>query len=81
MSATELERAFEPFYTTKGHGDGTGLGLTLTRAIIRDHGGSIRLESAPARGTRAIVRLPLAPVTPEVTVLAQTRTSSAPTSD
>ena len=53
-----LPRAFEPFFTTKGPGKGTGLGLAIARNILIEAGGSIRLESAPGRGTRAIVELP-----------------------
>jgi len=53
-----LSRAFEPFFTTRTSSGGTGLGLAIARRITRDHGGSIRLESEPGRGTRAIVELP-----------------------
>lgn len=52
------ERAFEPFFTTKTSQRGTGLGLAICRRIARDHGGSIRLESSPGQGTRAVVELP-----------------------
>lgn len=55
----ELPRVFEPFYTTKGSGKGTGLGLAIARNIVLEHGGSIRLESEPGRGTAALVELPL----------------------
>jgi signal transduction histidine kinase len=51
------QRIFEPFYTTKTRG--TGLGLAIARRITREHGGSIRLESEPGQGTRAIVELPV----------------------
>jgi signal transduction histidine kinase len=53
-----LSRAFEPFFTTRASSGGTGLGLAIARRIARDHGGSIRLDSEPGRGTRAIVELP-----------------------
>ena len=53
-----LARIFEPFYTTKPVGKGTGLGLAIAKNIVGQHGGSIRLESGNARGTRAIVQLP-----------------------
>jgi len=53
-----LSRAFEPFFTTRASSGGTGLGLAIARRIAGNHGGSIRLESEPDRGTRAIVELP-----------------------
>jgi len=53
-----LSRAFEPFFTTRASSGGTGLGLSIARRIASDHGGSIRLESEPGGGTRAIVELP-----------------------
>jgi two-component system NtrC family sensor kinase len=54
-----LARIFEPFFTTRSSSGGTGLGLAIARRITRDHGGSIRLESEPGQGTRAIVELPV----------------------
>jgi signal transduction histidine kinase len=58
IPAEILSRAFEPFFTTRASSGGTGLGLAIARRITSDHGGSIRLESEPGRGTRAIVQLP-----------------------
>ena len=60
MTADEIERAVEPFYTTKGEGHGTGLGLSLVHGYARESGGSFRLESEKGRGTRAILLLPRA---------------------
>jgi len=51
-------RIFEPFFTTKAVGEGTGLGLDIVHRIIRNHKGSIRVESSPGR-TVFQVRLPL----------------------
>ena len=51
-------RIFDPFFTTKGVGDGTGLGLDMTCRIIRNHHGTINVESKPG-DTRFQVRLPL----------------------
>jgi len=52
-----LERIFRPFYTTKR--GGTGLGLSLCRRIIRQHGGTLTVESKPGKGSRFIIRLPM----------------------
>lgn len=58
MTADELERAFEPFYTTKPIGKGTGLGLPTCLGIVKSHGGFIDLSSDPGNGTTASVYLP-----------------------
>lgn len=60
ISADALPHIFEPFFTTKGVTGGTGLGLTISREIIRSHRGEIRVESHPGHTTRFIVSLPLA---------------------
>jgi hypothetical protein len=59
MSPEEIAAAFEPYFSTKD--TGLGLGLALTRKIVEDHGGRIRLESEPGRGTTARITLPLLP--------------------
>jgi PAS domain S-box-containing protein len=60
--ATEnLDRLFDPFFTTKPVGQGTGLGLSIAYGIIKEHGGSIRVESSPGQGARFIIELPLRP--------------------
>lgn len=51
MSEDVLSRAFEPYYTTKTAGDGTGLGLPQVRRFVEQHGGAIRLESKEGVGT------------------------------
>ncbi|MBM4439070.1 MAG: GAF domain-containing protein [Candidatus Rokubacteria bacterium] len=58
MDAEQVNRIFEPFYTTKPEGKGTGLGLSVTLGILKSHGGVIAVESAPGRGTTMRVRLP-----------------------
>ena len=57
ISAEVQNRMFEPFFTTKPIGEGTGLGLDIVQRIVRNHKGSIRVESNPGR-TAFQVRLP-----------------------
>ncbi len=57
-------RVFEPFYTTKPQGKGTGLGLSTAYAVIRRHGGVIRVESTPGAGSTFELLLPEATVAP-----------------
>ena len=59
MSEATRERLFDPFYSTKAPGEGTGLGLYVSYEIVRGHGGEIRVTSEPGRGTTFEVRLPL----------------------
>jgi two-component system NtrC family sensor kinase len=56
----ETHKIFDPFYTTKEVGAGTGLGLTVAYAIVHEHGGRIRVESAE-RGASFYVELPVSP--------------------
>ena len=56
----DLGRVFDPLFTTKPPGKGTGLGLPILREIVEGHGGTVRLESRPGQGTTAVVRLPRA---------------------
>jgi PAS domain S-box-containing protein len=53
-----LSKIFEPFFTTKTVGEGTGLGLSLTYNIVKEHGGSISVTSKPMAGCRFDITLP-----------------------
>lgn len=66
VAPADVSRVFEPFFSTKGPGKGTGLGLAIARNIVREHGGSIRLENAPDRGTVAVIDLPVWAAAPEM---------------
>jgi PAS domain S-box-containing protein len=57
MSAEVHSRIFEPFYTTKAPGEGTGMGLAVVRGIVNLHQGNIRVESTPGTGTTFFVYL------------------------
>jgi C4-dicarboxylate-specific signal transduction histidine kinase len=59
FSPSALAHLFEPFFTTKQPGEGLGLGLTISRDILRDFGGDLLAEAAPGGGARFIVLLPL----------------------
>ena len=57
MPAEDVEKAFQPFFTTKAVGTGTGLGLFLSREIVA-HGGALSLESEIGKGTAVTISLP-----------------------
>lgn len=57
-------RAFEPFFSTKPAGRGSGLGLSVAQALAETHGGSLRLAARPGGGAEAVLELPLAAAAP-----------------
>jgi len=67
IAAEDLTHIFQPFFTTKHHGEGSGLGLALVQRIVQDHGGEVEVESAPGRGTTFSIHLPTPIPTPEGT--------------
>jgi signal transduction histidine kinase len=58
MPEEHVKQAFEPFFTTKAVGDGTGLGLFISREIVVSHGGSLSIDSVVGKGTLVVIALP-----------------------
>ncbi len=78
MSPEVLQRAMEPFFTTKPQGKGTGLGLPMVYGTMKAHEGGFELRSEPGRGTEAILHFPASRVEPlEVCVEAAAPTGPA----
>jgi signal transduction histidine kinase len=59
ISEQDRVKLFEPFFTTKPAGEGSGLGLSISRRVVMEHGGTIDVNSSPGEGTRFEIRLPL----------------------
>jgi two-component system NtrC family sensor kinase len=60
VPAEHLARIYDPFFTTKPEGHGTGLGLSVTYGIVQEHGGTLTCESEVGKGTRFRLAMPLA---------------------
>lgn len=58
IPADEVDKIFDPFYTTKREGEGSGLGLAMIYGIVKEHGGGIKVESAPDKGSSFHIFLP-----------------------
>lgn len=54
----QAQKIFDPYFTTKQHKSGTGLGLYITKKVVEDHNGSIKVDSTPGTGTTFTIRLP-----------------------
>ena len=78
MSPEVLERATEPFFTTKPQGLGTGLGLAMARGFSEQSGGALTIESVAERGTTVHLWLPLAREKPSLEKLDSAESASAP---
>ncbi len=59
IQPAQLPRIFDPYFTTKQAKSGTGLGLYITKKVVEDHNGSIKVDSTPGAGTIFTIRLPL----------------------
>jgi signal transduction histidine kinase len=59
MPVELLDRLTEPFLTTRRDSGGTGLGLFISQAIVKDHHGTMEFDSKPGKGTTVTIRLPL----------------------
>jgi PAS domain S-box-containing protein len=66
MSPDVMARAIEPFFTTKGQGRGSGLGLSMVYGFVRQSGGELRIASRLGYGTQVEVLLPVAPAAPSI---------------
>lgn len=60
LDAEAQQRLFEPYFTTRAEQGGTGLGMAIAYRIVTEHRGSIRVEGAPGRGAKVIIRVPVA---------------------
>jgi signal transduction histidine kinase len=59
ISPEQISKIFDPYFTTKQGKSGTGLGLYITKKVVEDHSGSIKVDSTPGAGTTITIRLPL----------------------
>ncbi|HEY3309633.1 MAG TPA: ATP-binding protein [Desulfuromonadaceae bacterium] len=66
MDERTIEQIFDPFFSTKGQSEGTGLGLSVIHGIVSNHGGSITVESKPGEGAKFRVYLPRIEMSKEV---------------
>jgi PAS domain S-box-containing protein len=78
IPAESLPRIFEPFFTTKAAGVGSGLGLAICKDILTEMGGDIQVESEVGRGTRFMIRLPVARDPPQAATVATAEKVSSP---
>jgi len=72
MDQKILERIFDPYFTTKDHGEGTGLGLSTVHGIVKSHGGTITVRSTPGQGSCFDVYLPVLEEKPALNLKSET---------
>lgn len=70
IAEEHLGKIFEPFYTTKPVGQGTGLGLSVVQGVVQQAGGGVRIESSPGHGARVYIVLPRSHESPTVKIKA-----------
>jgi len=78
MDVSTLARAVEPFFSTKGHGRGTGLGLSMVHGLAAQLGGALHLKSSPGNGTTAEIWLPVTERPVDVSTAGQWKMAAAP---
>ena len=59
IEKNNISKIFDPFFTTKPTGEGTGLGLSVSYGIIKDHGGDILVDSEPGKGSIFTIVMPM----------------------
>ncbi|MBK5274755.1 MAG: GAF domain-containing protein [Desulfuromonadales bacterium] len=74
MDEKTIDRIFDPFFSTKGQSEGTGLGLSVIHGIVSNHGGAITVESKPGQGSQFKVYLPRMDTSTNVTADSQSTT-------
>ncbi len=78
IEPANIDRLFDPFFTTRPVGQGAGLGLSIAHGIVHEHGGTIRVESTPGAGATFTVSLPVVAVAPAPAPAAPARPAPRP---